>query len=119
MGIGCHVRLMRDHHHGDAVFNIETRQQFHDFVAARGIKITRGLIGQEQQGIADDRAGNGNALLLAAGKLARSMMLTPHETDEMQGTDCLLSPLAPAQSAKISGSSTFSIAVVRFSRLKS
>ena len=40
-----------------------------DLVAARGVEVAGGLIGDEQGGLVDECAGDGNALHLSAGKL--------------------------------------------------
>ena len=62
--------LMQRDQDGDAVAPVHVGQDVHD--AARGIRIERGdrLVGDEELGALHEGAGDGGALLLAAGKLA-------------------------------------------------
>ena len=69
-GVGGHVPLVRDHEHGDALVHIQAPQQFHDFVTALRVEVAGGLVRQQHGRLGDDGAGNGHALLLAAGQFA-------------------------------------------------
>ena len=51
-------------------------KQFQDHGLVRFVEIARGLVGQNQFRLIDQRAGDGDALLLAAGKLARGRVAT-------------------------------------------
>ena len=51
---------------------VEGAQQFHDLVAALGVEVAGGLVGQQHGGLGDDGPGDGHALLLAAGELGRA-----------------------------------------------
>ena len=48
--------------------------QLHDFVGALAVQVAGGLVAKEKRGIGNDGAGDGHALLLPAGKLAREMI---------------------------------------------
>ena len=72
---GRHVGLMRHHDDGEAALVIEPGQELHDLMAARGVEIAGRLVGEQHQRIGDDGARDGDALLLAARKLRRRVML--------------------------------------------
>src|SRR5438552_1298704 len=99
MGEGRHVGLMCHHDDGVATLVIEPCQQFHDLVAARCVEIAGRLIGEKHQGIGDNGARDGDALLLAAGKLRRGVMLAALDADEPQGLAGALMALAPGRAA--------------------
>ncbi len=50
-------------------------EKLHDLAAAGSIEIASRLVGQQDQRVGDDGAGNGHALLLAAGQFGRRMVL--------------------------------------------
>jgi hypothetical protein len=64
--IGRHVGLVRDHQHGDAVVAVQRQQQAHDLVAALGVEVAGGFVGQHHRRLGDDGAGDGHPLLLPA-----------------------------------------------------
>ena len=70
--IGGDVQFVRDHDDGDAGV-VEFLEQPHDFDARAGVEIAGRLVGQHQFRLVHQRAGNGDALLLSAGKLAGMM----------------------------------------------
>ena len=49
-------------------------QQRHDFRAALAVERAGGLVGEDDLAAVHQRAGDGNALLLSAGKLARAVV---------------------------------------------
>ena len=63
------VRLVRDHDDGDALV-VQLLENVHDLDARAAIEIARRLVGEQHVGIVDEGARDGDALLLAAGKLA-------------------------------------------------
>jgi hypothetical protein len=73
--VGGHVGLVRHHQHGDALLGIEPPQQLHDFLAALGVEVAGGLVGQQHGGLGDDGARNGHALLLPAREFGRGVVL--------------------------------------------
>ena len=59
---------MRDHADRRA-FVMQLPQQVHDRFAVLGVEVTGRFVGQQDGGFAAQRAGNRDALLLAAGEL--------------------------------------------------
>ncbi len=118
-GVGRHVGLVRDHQHGDAVVHVQAPQQLHDLAAALGVEVAGGLVGQQHRRLGDDGAGDRHALLLAARQLGRRVVLPaapgPPTAAPWRAAARRTAALSPRYS---SGSSTFSCAEVRASRLK-
>jgi hypothetical protein len=82
--VGRHVGLVRDHQHGDAVLLVQAAQQFHDLLAALGVEVAGGLVGEQNGRLADDGAGDGHALLLPAGQFRRGVLLPAAEAHRLQ-----------------------------------
>ena len=83
------------------------------------VEIAGRLVGEQHFGLGDDRAGDGDALLLAAGKLGRRMVPPVGEADLVERRHRRLRAASPCpRRDRASGSSTFSSALVRASRLK-
>src|SRR3954452_15312763 len=61
--------VVRDHHHGRAVFLVQLFEDAHDLVAHGGVEIAGRLVGEHDARLSDDGARDGNALLLSAGEL--------------------------------------------------
>ena len=66
-------RRVRDHEDGGALL-VELEQHLHDLVAVLGVEVARGLVGQDQVRLVDQRARHGHALLLAARELRREVV---------------------------------------------
>ena len=49
-------------------------EHLHHFLAMLGVEVAGRLVGEDQLGVADQGAGDGDALLLAARQLARPML---------------------------------------------
>ena len=63
-------------HHADrGALAVELAQEVHDGLAIFGVEVSGGLVGEEDAGLAAQGPGHGDALLLAARKLAR---IVPH-----------------------------------------
>ena len=71
---------MRDHDDGDAVL-VELLKNAHDLDAGAAIEISGRFIRQQHLRIVDQRARDGDALLLTAGKLTWIMVLAIREPD--------------------------------------
>ena len=71
----------------------------HDLVAARRVEIAGRLVGDEQGRAGDDGAGDGHALLLAAGELGRRVVLAAAQADLGQRLHGELAPLAAGRAA--------------------
>src|ERR1051325_2868541 len=72
-GAAGNVFFVRDDDEGVALFR-QFIKKGHDFRAGFGIEVACRLVGQEDGGIVDQRAGDGNALALAAGKFVGFVM---------------------------------------------
>ena len=72
--IGRHVGLVRDHQHGDAASRLRSVSSSMISSERLAVEIAGRLVGEQHVGLGDDRAGDGDALLLAAGKLGRRMV---------------------------------------------
>src|SRR5690349_20663691 len=62
------LRVVRDHHDGRAL-PIELLEDAHHVVAHRRIQVAGRLVGEQHDRLADDRAGDGDTLLLPTGEL--------------------------------------------------
>ena len=96
---------------------LDVEQQVHDVAAGGRVEIARRFVGQDDRRIVRERAGDGNALLLAARQLRRIVMRAIGQPDLLEQL------LAPARTASrrpaISiGISTFSNAVSDGTRWK-
>ena len=60
--------VMGDHDDGVSL-GVEVVEDLHDFAAGGGVEVAGGLVGEEDVGLADEGAGDGDALELAAGEL--------------------------------------------------
>ena len=65
------VRVVGDHDDRLAVLAVERLQQVQDLVARLAVEVAGRLVAQQQGRVGDDRAGDADALLLAAGELPR------------------------------------------------
>ena len=64
---------MGDHDDGGAG-GVEVPEQLEDFVCSFSVQIAGGFIGQDDGGFVEEGAGDGDALLLAAGELVRHLV---------------------------------------------
>src|ERR1035437_529702 len=67
VGAFAHARIMRDENQGFAQ-GVQFIENLHDLHAGGGIEIAGGFIRENDERIVDQRAGDGHALLLAAGE---------------------------------------------------
>ena len=63
---------------------VDLLEQQHDLEGARRVKVARRLVGNDHAGVVDQRARNGNALLLAAGKLVGQAARLVLKTDQLE-----------------------------------
>ena len=70
VGVGRRV----GHHDDGRAFLVELAEHAHDFFAVRRVEVAGRLVGEDQLGLPDKRAGDGDALLLAARQLGRTML---------------------------------------------
>ena len=78
------VRVVRDHDDRLAVLAIERLQQLEDLVAGLAIEVAGRLVAEQQRRVGDDRARDADALLLAAGELARVVLRAVGQADDLE-----------------------------------
>ena len=81
------ILIVSDDDERDAVLAGEIEQDGHDFRAVVGVEVARRLVGEEDFRLVDDRAGDGDALLLATGKLGGKVVGAIAETDTLERFD--------------------------------
>ena len=74
-GVAGDVRLVGDEDHGHALLAVEALEDGHDLFARAGVQRAGRLVGQDDGRVVDQRAGDGHALLLAAGELGRPVVV--------------------------------------------
>ena len=67
--IATHAQVMGDHDTRPVLFMDQLGEGRNDLIGALGVEAGRRLIGQYHAGLVDQRPGDGDALLLAAGEL--------------------------------------------------
>src|SRR6266478_671039 len=77
-------RIVCDDDHSLTGFAVERLEQRQDFVRGRGIEVAGRLIGDEQCWVGHQRAGDGDALLLAARQLPGQVTHPVAESDEFE-----------------------------------
>src|SRR5574338_581789 len=73
LGVTRVSRVVRDHADG-GTFTVQLVEQLHDRFAVLGVQVSRGLVRQQNGRRARDGPGDGDALLLTAGELARQVL---------------------------------------------
>jgi len=73
-----------DEHDGDAAAGQGLQQRQH-LEAGAGVEVAGGFVAEQELGPADQGAGDGDALLLAAGELVGSVVLALGQADLGQG----------------------------------
>ena len=74
--------VVRHHQDGLVVFLAEALQEFKYFISTLAVEVAGRLVAQKKGGIGDDSAGDGDALFLSAGELARVMVHAVGEADD-------------------------------------
>ena len=75
---------MGDHDDGFVEFGAQAFEEVEHFRGTGGIQVAGGFVGEDHIGIGDDGAGDGDALLLAAGKLAGEVVEAIVQADELE-----------------------------------
>src|SRR5690606_27316638 len=88
---GSDLPVMRDDDDG-ASFAVELLKNAEDFFSAMTVKRAGWFVGKDDVRIVDQRAGDGNALLLSAGQLARAMMRALAHAEPLQDQPGFLTP---------------------------
>ena len=73
LGVLGDVVFVGDHDDGLARV-VEPAEHLHDLVAGLGVEVARRLVGEDDVRVVDQRAGDRDALLLAAGELGRAVV---------------------------------------------
>ena len=63
---------------------VELVEERHDLVAGLGVEVAGGLVGEDDRGAIDERAGDGDALALSAGELVGLVAHAAVEVDGVQ-----------------------------------
>ncbi len=88
---------MGDVHEGDADLGLDALELQLHLAAQLQVEGAERLVEEEHLGVVDQRAGHGDALLLAAGELVRLLPRLLAELDQLQHLlDLLLHALDPA-----------------------
>ena len=97
-----------------ALFAHERQQQVDDGAGrTRAVEVARGFVGEDDGRVVDERAGDGDALLLAAGKFERQVVQAFAQADLVQafGGSLLRAVAVVLADRSSAGSRTFSSAV--------
>lgn len=78
-----HLAVVRGDDHGGAGA-VNTLKQLHDAQRDRRVEVARGLVADQQRRTVDHSTGDGNALLLATGKLVGQRVHLIGQTDQTQ-----------------------------------
>src|SRR5262245_35865301 len=73
LGVAREPRIVRDHADRAALL-VQVAQQVHHGLAVRRVQVSGRLVREQDQRVAGERAGHGDALLLAARELARQVL---------------------------------------------
>ena len=81
------ARLVRDHHDRLAELLDRVAQELEDLGAGRRVEVAGGLVGEHDVRLGDERSGDRDALLLAAGELGgRCERRSPRPTEEISSS---------------------------------
>ena len=72
VGATAHLFVV-SHHQDSTALLVQVGEQIQDDVLVGGVQVAGGLVGQDDLGVVHQRARDGHALLLAAGKLGGQM----------------------------------------------
>ena len=92
VGKGGDFRIMRYQNNGMS-FGMQPADDFHHHLAAAGIERAGGLVGQDDFAAVHQRAGNGHALLLAAGELVGAVVFFAFQAQISQKLSSAFIPL--------------------------
>ena len=68
---------------------MQDEEQVEDLGTGGGVEVSRGFVGEQQTGVADECPGDGDALLLAAGQPGRQVVLAARQADGGEQAACL------------------------------
>ena len=88
LGAGGDFIAVGDEDDGFAV-GVEFVEEVEDFEAGLGIEVAGGFVGEDEERVVDEGAGDGDALLLAAGELLGTVIEAMAEADELREGDAV------------------------------
>ena len=103
--------VVGDHDDGLAVLAVQHLQQVQHLVGGLAVEVAGRLVADQQGRIGDQRAGDGDALRLAAGQFAGLVLGAVGEADQGQRRLALALRCAPDRWVSSSGSSTLRCAL--------
>jgi hypothetical protein len=77
--------VVGDHHDGFVVLANEFFEEGHDFIGAFAVEVAGGLVAEEEGGVGDDGASDGDALFLTARELAGEVIHAVGKADDRKG----------------------------------
>jgi len=80
----CKTEVVSGDYGGQTVLLVQSRNQFKNQLAGVSVEVARRLIRQQDLGLGDERASEGETLLLAAGKLAGAMVTARFQSNLAQ-----------------------------------
>ena len=83
VGDGGGLGIVGDHEHGLPEFAVGEAEHVEDRVGVFGVEIAGRLVGENDGGLCNQRAGDRNALLFAAGKLGRAMVEAAGDVEQL------------------------------------
>ncbi len=84
--------IMTHQDDGEAVVPVESMDQIHDLTAGRAVQVAGRFIGQKKFRILDERAGDGNPLLLPSGQFRGQVVDPVEEPHALKGLRGLFPP---------------------------
>ena len=102
-GVGCGFRVVGDDDDGLLKVFVQPGQQVHDFPGGFPVQVAGGLIRGDEGGVGDQGPGDGHPLLLAAGELARVVVLAVAQVHQFQDQVHVLLSLPPGQPGEQQG----------------
>ena len=95
------VGLVRDQHDGQPALVVQPLEDPHHLDARARVEVAGRLVGEQQRRVVDQRAGDGDALLLAARQLVRMVIEPLAEADRLERRGGALAALLGADAAPV------------------
>ena len=102
-GGGGGVGVVGDHDDGFAEFLVEALEEGEDFLGGGGVEVAGGFVGEDEVGVGDDGAGDGDALFLAAGELAGKWSRRSPRPTSLRAVAALFAALAAGEAGELEG----------------
>ena len=93
--VARHIRIVCDHDNGQVELFVQFGDQGEDLLAGDTVEVAGGFVGEEEAGTGHEGAGNGDALLLAAGKLVGQVIQPVPQPDAFKHFPRELAGLMP------------------------